>query len=55
MFKMAGEKDRPNYKDSDDFEAKMIDQMTIIAIYRNVKSNFTTRTLHINFSFTDVQ
>ena len=35
---MAGEKDRSNDKDSDDFEAKMIDKMTLIAIYRNVKS-----------------
>ena len=35
---MAGEKDGSNDKDSDDFEAKMIDKMTLMAIYRNVKS-----------------
>ena len=38
MFKMAGEKDGSNDKASDDFETKMIDKMTMIAIYRNVKS-----------------
>ena len=30
MFKMAGEKDGPNDKDSNDFLAKIIDKMTMI-------------------------